>query len=415
MTRKSAQQTAQRMVDGAAAARYETRRRRRRFAAFAALSASLVVMALTLVQFAGLSSGGFSGEALAQDVVRPGNAVTNAAPGGAPGATEGRVPGNALGNTSDSGLWRGVRNGERYTVSIPNKTAGYLVQSEGEEWRALRNGPLKSYFVYALAAMLVVLVLFFALRGRIRIEHGMAGRTIERFNNLERFGHWLLAGSFILLALTGLNVLYGRYVLLPALGPDAFSALTIAGKWVHNNVAWAFMLALVLVFVQWVMHNIPGWTDVKWLAQGGGLFSKGVHPDSYKFNAGQKIIFWATIIGGASLSLSGIALLFPGETAMMSKTFAILNVFGLGLETNLTPMQEMQYQVTWHGVVAVVMIAIILAHIYIGSLGMEGAFAAMGSGQVDVNWAKEHHNLWVEEEMSAGASTSPGGAASPAE
>ena len=392
---------------------FETRRRRRRIVAVAAFTVSLVIMALSLVQFAGL----WSDHAVAQDVVRPNNAVTNATPGGSPDATGGRVPGNVLGSNSQSEKWRGVRSGEQYLVSIPDKKAGILVQSEGAEWRAYRNGPLKAYYVYALAGMLGLLVLFFLLRGRIRVEHGFAGRTIERFNNLERFGHWLLAGSFILLALTGLNILYGRYVLLPVMGPEAFSEMSILGKWIHNNVAWAFMLALVLVFFQWVMHNLPTWTDVKWIAQGGGLFTKGVHPDSRKFNAGQKLIFWSTIILGASLSLSGIALLFPDQTAMMSKTFVFLNNFGFNLETNLTSTQEMQYQVTWHGIVAIAMIVIIIAHIYIGSLGMEGAFAAMGSGHVDVNWAKEHHNLWVEEEeakQGAGAS-SPGAAATPAE
>lgn len=399
--------------NGRKRASFETRRRRRRVVAWAAFALSLAIMALSAAQFI----GAVSSDAVAQDVRPPSNAVNVGTPPAGPSeAVEGRVPGNVLGSTSDSGLWRGVRNGERYSVSIPNKTAGYLVQSEGEEWRALRNGSLSNGYLYAIGGMIALLALFYLVRGRIQVEHGMAGRTIQRFTDLERFGHWLLAGSFILLALTGLNLLYGRYFLLPVIGPDAFSALTLAGKWVHNNVAWAFMLGLVLVFVFWVRHNIPSMVDVKWLAKGGGLFAKGVHPDARKFNAGQKMIFWATILLGASVSLSGIALLFPFETAMMSKTFAIFNIFGAGLSTELTPMQEMQYQTTWHGIVAVAMIAIIIAHIYIGSLGMEGAFDAMGAGQVDINWAREHHNLWVEEvEAEAKAQPGQGGAATPAE
>ncbi|MEL6317450.1 MAG: cytochrome b/b6 domain-containing protein, partial [Pseudomonadota bacterium] len=183
-------------------------------------------------------------------------------------------------------------------------------------------------------------------------------------------------------------------------------------------VAAAFIVGLALVFVMWVLRNIPNWTDVKWMLKGGGLFVKGVHPDSYKFNAGQKLIFWSTILGGASLSLSGVALMFPGETAMMAKTFAVFNdVLGTTLPTELSVREEMQLQASWHAIVAFVMIAVIVAHIYIGSLGMEGAFAAMGSGQVDLNWAKEHHNLWVDEVQGApyGSSTSDKGAATPAE
>ena len=124
------------------------------------------------------------------------------------------------------------------------------------------------------------------------------------------------------------------------------------------------------------------------------------------------MIFWSVILLGGSLSASGIALLFPFETAMMGKTFAMLNGLGLGLDLpeTVTPMQEMQLQTLWHAVVAVVMIAIIIAHIYIGSVGMEGAFDAMGSGEVDLNWAKEHHGLWVEEEMAKGGAGGSKGA-----
>lgn len=410
---------------------FEHRLRRRRTVAAMALALSLTIFAVTLAGF-------FGAPAEAQNVRPPENAVQNAAPGGiggeagglvgrqvAPEALEGgAVPGGTLGVNSDADLWRYVRGQEvpdfDATVSIPNKQAAVLVQSDGDEWRALRNGPLKTYGLYVLGGMIALLAIFFLIRGRIRVDHGMAGKTIERFNNLERFGHWLLATSFILLAITGLNVTYGRYLFLDSgiMGKETFATLTIAGKWAHNNVAWAFMAGLVIAFLSWVSHNIPNTTDLKWIAKGGGLFVKGVHPDSRKFNAGQKLIFWSTMVLGASLCLSGIALLFPFETAMMGKTFAILNVFGLGLPTELTPMQEMQYQTLWHGIVAVVMIAIIIAHIYIGSIGMEGAFDAMGTGQVDLNWAKEHHNLWVDEvqaKQKEGPPSGAGAAPTPAE
>ncbi len=298
----------------------------------------------------------------------------------------GQVPGEVLGGSSDAELWRAIRAGE-----------GNLIQAEGDSWRALRNGPLSTYGIWAVAGMLFLLALFFLLRGRIRIEHGPAGYTIERFNLLERFGHWLTAGSFIVLALTGLNILYGRYVLLPIIGKDAFAAITSVGKFLHNWIAFAFMAGLVIIFVMWVLHNIPNRHDIKWLLQGGGLFSKGVHPPAKKFNAGQKIIFWVTVLGGLSLSLSGWALLDPFTTSMFGDTFALLNTVGFSLPTELTPMEEQQYAQLWHGAMSMFMIAVILAHIYIGSLGMEGAFDAMGSGQVDANWAKEHHSLWVEE------------------
>lgn len=311
--------------------------------------------------------------------------------------TGGQVPGNVLGNQADSDLWRAIRRGEVGSVSIPNQNAGLLIQSEGDEWRAVRNGPVTVYGAWAMLGVVAILAVFFALRGRIRIDAGPAGTTIERFNMLERTAHWITAVSFVILALTGLNILYGRHVLLPILGPEIFSAITIAGKYAHNFLAFAFMVGVVMIFLLWVRHNIPNKADMKWLAVGGGLFKKGVHPPAAKFNAGQKLIFWAVVLGGVSISLSGLALLFPFEFAFFGKTFAFLNIFGLDLPTNLNMMQEMQLSQLWHGIVGLVLIAIIIGHIYIGSVGMEGAFDAMGSGQVDLNWAREHHRLWVDD------------------
>lgn len=372
--------------------------------------------------------------AMAQSSVRPPeNAVTNAP--AQPGVTRLRdaveggdaMPVGTNGANSSSTLWGELRHGAEATVSIPDKRAAVLVQDGGMEWLQWRakGGPLQVYGGYALLAIIALLIVFFVLRGKVRIGAGPSDQTIERFKAVERFSHWILAGSFILLALSGLNLLYGKDWILPILGKEVFASITIGGKWVHNNVAWAFMLALIMVFVLWVRHNLPSLLDLKWFAMGGGLIGSA-HPPAKKFNAGQKIVFWSVIVLGASISLSGIALLFPYEAPMFAKTFNILNsvgisqlVMGAPLATDLTDMQEMQYAQIWHTIVAFAMIFIILAHIYIGSVGMEGAFDAMGSGQVDLNWAKEHHGLWVDEEMSKSGTGKDGSetklAATPAE
>jgi len=407
-------------------------RRRGLLIGLSAISFAIVIFLVSLFQ-AALTVG----EAMAESSVRPpANAVTNApaAPGEArvPDAVapfEGAptAPLEIRGANSTPTMWGEIRQGGDFTVSIPDAKAATLVQSYGAEWQKLRSakGPLGEWGANAMVVTLILLLVFFLLRGRIRIEHGFSGTLIERFKPVERCGHWLLAGSFILLTLTGLNLIYGREILMPLIGKEAFATLTQGGKWVHNNVAWGFMAGLVMVFVMWVAHNIPSMNDVRWLAQGGGLFSEGVHPPSRKFNAGQKLMFWAILLLGASMSLSGLSLLFPYEMPVFAKTFAILN--GLGIETlwgvpmagELTPLEEMQYAVIWHTAVAFAMTVVIIAHIYIGSMGMEGAFDAMGTGMVDRNWATEHHGLWVEEEDvragAAGASGDDAAAATPAE
>ncbi|WP_417673393.1 formate dehydrogenase subunit gamma [Roseibium sp.] len=349
----------------------------------------------------------------------PAAAQNSLAPNTAPEASPsgGMVPGDTLGTTSDSDYWRAVRHGLQGNVSIPDKKAGTLVQSEGEAWRSFRNGPLTLYASWALLGTIVLLGLFYAIRGRIRIEHGKSDQTITRFKAVERFGHWMLAVSFIILGLTGLNILYGRYVLKPVIGDGAFGFITQMGKYLHNYLAFAFMAGLAMIFVMWVRHNLPDRTDIKWIIQGGGIFSKKLHPPAKKFNAGQKVIFWLVIIGGVSLSLSGWALLFPFSTHFFADTFEKVNlIFGTELPTALTALQEQQLNTLWHSIMAVFMVCVILAHIYIGSIGMEGAFDAMGSGEVDLNWAKEHHSIWVEEHQAdIHKASGSGGAPQPAE
>ncbi len=312
--------------------------------------------------------------------------------------TNGEVPGTALGIKSDSDLWRFVRTGNAGSTQMKDELSAVMIQSEGDNWRAFRNGPLSVYGAYGLAGIIGLLVIFYVVRGRIRIDAGPSDDRIMRFGAIDRFAHWLMAGSFVVLGITGLNLLYGRYVLLPVIGKDAFATITTFGKYAHNYLAFAFMLGLGLSFILWVRHNIPTKLDLKWLAMGGGIFAKGVHPPARKFNAGQKIIFWAVMIGGLSVSMSGIALMFPFQTSMFADTFALLNSVGFSLPTDFTAMQEQQMNQLWHGVVSFGLMTMILAHIYIGSVGMEGALDAMNSGMVDRNWAKEHHNLWVEEE-----------------
>ena len=318
-----------------------------------------------------------------------------------------------LGGSSDADLWRAYRfNEAAIDTQSRGPAANVLIQDSGMWWWQFREGPLATYGAYLLGGTIALLALFYLLRGRVRIDGEKTGRTITRFKAFERFGHWLMAGSFVVLGLTGLITLFGRKIMIPYFGHDSFATLAIASKWVHNNISWAFMIGLVMVFFMWVLENIPNKLDLKWIAVGGGLFKKGVHPPAKKFNAGQKVVFWSVILLGGSISLSGLSLLFPFELPMFAKTFGLMNATGLPellgygtLPTELTPHAEMQFAQLWHAIVSFGLMAVILAHIYIGSVGMEGAFDAMGSGEVEEQWAREHHSLWVDEVKAKQASS----------
>ena len=314
----------------------------------------------------------------------------NAAPTTAPLGTNG--------GRSDADIWRSIRYNEiDPRIQSPGPANEVMIQDAGMPWYQLREGPIITYGGGAILGFLALLVVFYFVRGKIMIDGGPAGTTIQRFKAIERFGHWLLAGSFIALGITGLLTLMGRSFLIPVIGHDAFATIAAGSKWVHNNIAWSFMLGLVMTFVMWIAHNIPNKLDWQWLKAGGGIFTKG-HPSAKKFNAGQKIIFWTVMVLGASVSLSGLSLLFPFHMPMFADTFGIINsIIGTSFPTELTPHEEMQYANIWHSIVAFVMMLAIIAHIYIGSIGMEGAFDAMGNGQVDLEWARQHHDLWVAE------------------
>jgi len=281
-------------------------------------------------------------------------------------------------SVSEDALLRALQSGEAVSgrITIPNADAAALITPDNKLWAAMQGGTLFTLSIVAVVGMLALLALFYIIRGRIRIDSGFSGRKILRFNTIERFAHWMLASTFIVLALTGLNLIIGRAIILPLIGEGAFGTLTGWGKIAHNYLAWPFMAALIVVFLLWVIHNVPSKIDMEWIKQGGGLLKKGVHPPARKFNFGQKIVFWAVILGGAAMSYTGFMLLFPADVGSAA---------------------DWQFYQVIHALVAAGMSALILAHIYIGSVGMEGAFDAMGNGEVDENWAKEHHSLWVEE------------------
>lgn len=298
-----------------------------------------------------------------------GDAVAQGAPPAAPAAADERALLNYL---------QGDVTGR---VSIPDPRAALLIQPEGRDFKDFWRGPMKWIGAIAILGMTAALVLFYVTRGRVRLAAGRSGQTLTRFNFFERFVHWLTAGSFIILALTGLNITFGRQLLLPLIGPDAFTVWSQWSKYAHNFGSFAFMAGVVLTFLIWIAHNIPNREDVAWFRAGGGFIGDH-HPPAGRFNGGQKLIFWTVVLGGVAVSITGLILMFP---------FAYVTTIG-----------GMQLAQILHGVIGLVMTGIIIAHIYIGSVGMEGAFEAMGSGQVDVNWAREHHAIWAEEELAKG-------------
>jgi formate dehydrogenase subunit gamma len=262
-------------------------------------------------------------------------------------------------------------------IDIPDRKAAVLIQPAGRTWDYFHEVLLHWGGAIVILGTVALLALAYFIVGRIRIAGGRSGRKILRFKAFERFSHWLTAVSFVILGLTGLNITFGKLVLLPVVGPDAFSEISEAAKYLHNFTSFAFMAGLGLIIVIFFRDNLPEKVDLDWLRQGGG-FIKNRHAPAGRFNLGEKLVYWLSLMAGIVVSLSGVLLLFP--------------FYG-------TDIADMQLAQGAHAVVAVLFVALILAHIYIGTLGMEGAFEAMGQGDVDLNWAKEHHDLWLARQL----------------
>jgi len=292
-------------------------------------------------------------------------------------------------------VWRDVRSGDNpyQTTQVRGVETAVLMQPEGETWRQLRNGPVTIYGGWLLVLIMAVIGGFYAWKGPIKLHDKPTGRQLLRFGAWDRMVHWSVAISFVLLAVTGVIILFGKHILLPVIGYTLFSWLATAAKLVHNFAGPVFAFCTVLMFVTFVKDNFPKAHDLQWLAKFGGLVS-GEHVPSSRFNAGEKVWFWLGVtLLGIVVSVTGFVLNFPN--------------FEQGREL-------MQTANVVHAIAAVLFLVMGLSHIYLGTIGVEGAYEAMRTGYVDETWAKEHHEFWYREAIAqdkGGGSTSPAVAA----
>jgi len=308
-----------------------------------------------------------------------------------PGDTNAQRARSQPGNNAP--FWRGVRHsgevpgtvnniaaGERGVLIQPfTRYPGTRVTNAGEAWREIRDWWVVPYGGALVFIVVLALALYYWAKGPLGGHEPDTGRVIERFTYFERASHWSNAIAFVVLAVSGLVIAFGKFLLLPILGVHLFGWLTWLLKTMHNFVGPLFAVSLVIVFLTFLRSEWPTRADFDWLRRGGGMFGRGGEPPSHRFNAGEKLIFWGGVVAlGAIVVVSGFVLdkVVPGLDPTRS---------------------DMQLAHIIHSVAALLIIAMFLAHIYMGTIGMRGAYRAMKTGYVDEGWAREHHRLWYDD------------------
>ena len=257
-----------------------------------------------------------------------------------------------------------------------NRETDNLINGSGQNWRQFRNRIIAVYGGWILFGLIVVMLHFYAIRGRVNLEDGASGVKVLRWTAWERFVHWVTAVSFLVLAVTGLSLLFGRSILIPLMGPEGFSVWAAMAMGLHEFVGpWIFTPGVALMISMWLINNLPEKGDLEWWFKGGGIVGKG-HPSSGRLNSGEKLWFWFIATVGVACIVTGVILAFPIEWAQTRSTMQLSNVI--------------------HGASALLWIAFWMGHAYIGTIGSEGSLEAMTTGYVDVNWAKQHHDRWYE-------------------
>ncbi len=300
--------------------------------------------------------------------------------------------GHATQPRNNAPFWRGVRESGHDQGTVNNKPGGergVLIQkftdypgsdftTAGEAWRQLRNDWILPYGGALLLITCLALALFYWTKGTITVHEPATGRLIERFTYFERAAHWINAIAFVLLALSGIFMAFGKFFILPIFGGTLFGWLTYVLKNVHNFVGPAFAVSLAVMFFAYLRDNWPRKGDINWLLKGGGMLT-GEHVPSHRFNAGEKTVFWGGVV-------------FLGSIVVVSGF--VLNKIVPGIDYT---RNTMQFAHIAHALATVLMMAMIAAHAYLGSIGMEGAYRAMRDGYVDESWAKEHHEYWYRD------------------
>lgn len=275
---------------------------------------------------------------------------------------------------AQSGVWRQIREGASGYSAVTGPESNVLIQASGTDWLDWRNELISGTGAWGIALTVLLLGVFFLMRGRVKLTEPRSGELVERWTRKERWLHCYTASLFLLLAFSGLVLLYGRELLIGLFQHQTFAGIAQTSKIIHNYAGPLFIVGLMMMAIIWTKDNLPSKVDLLWFKQFGGLIGNR-HPPAGRMNGGEKAWFWLLIVFGLVVSVTGLILDF----------------------SNLVQERYwLQISHILHTCSAFILMMGALGHIYIGSIGSEGALEGMITGKVDTSWARQHHDLWYE-------------------
>lgn len=225
-------------------------------------------------------------------------------------------------------------------------------------------GVFKSYYAWASLGLLGLLLLHYLLFGPKKFTH--EGRRIRYYSALTRFVHWGAAIFMTLLILSGLAIIFAKKL--------GGGSLLMNLRVVHVGSAFAFVGFGVLLFLIMVKDMFPAPYDLKWFFVLGGYLSKKPKPvPAGKFNAGQKLWFWVSTLGGLAMFWTGYKLyLFEA------------------------PVEELRSQLILHHYLGLPLLALFLVHLYMAVFAVKGALSSMINGYKSEEEVKYLHAKYYE-------------------
>jgi len=197
---------------------------------------------------------------------------------------------------------------------------------------------------------------------------------VQRHGTNERLNHWVVAITFVLLALSGLALFHPAFFFLTNLfGGGTWSRI------LHPFIGVVMFVSFLALAAKFRNDNRITDADREWGKHLAEIMANKARnlPEIGKYNYGQKCLFWVLVVVVPTLMVSGFIIWQP----YFAPAF---------------PIALVRFAVLIHALAAFIGIIAIIVHVY-AAIWTPGSIRAMTRGTVTAAWARHHHPAWYKE------------------